>query len=411
MQAMSSPIYLDHHATTPVDPRVAASMLRVMTETFGNPNSVEHLYGEEAADLVSAARWEVASLLGADPEVVLFTSGATESIRLAMRDAVDRKGGRKLRVALTTVEHRALIDIVVAYDRLEEVEVCWLPVDSQARVDIAVVEAACRSGVDLLCVMAANNEVGTIYPVQRIAEIAAEAGVSTLVDATQAAGRFPIHAAAWGITYLTVSAHKIYGPKGVGALVVDPRAANEHFANRASDGTANVPGIVGLGEACRLRREEMEDDEPTIARQRDRLEALLVAGIEGLTVNGDPNHRLSNNLHVSIPDIPNDVILARTRQQVALSTGAACSSGAQTPSHVLAAMGLAPELRDGALRIGTGKFTSDEEIEQAGECISNAVAAARHSMSRPRVSMSANVPASTTPISDTFPQDEPGAHP
>jgi len=354
-----------------------------MTTAFGNANSTEHIYGEVAAALVTDARREVAELVNADPEGVYFTSGSSESIRLAVAHAVAGRGHRPLRVAVTTVEHRAVLDTVAIHERRGEVTVHWLAVDGRARLDMVALEAACHDGIDLVCVMAANNEVGTLYPGEEVARIAGRAGARTLIDATQAAGRVPIHAAAWGITYLTVSAHKIYGPKGIGALIVPPEldVRPSHGPTPSTgDGTPNVPGIVGLGEACRLRRLEMADDEPRMAAQRNRLEALLFADIDGIVVNGDHERRLSNNLHVSVPDVPNDAVIARLRRHVALSTGAACSSGTQTPSHVLRAMGLSEALQEGALRIGTGKFTTDAEIERAAEHIVQAVAAIRRTI-------------------------------
>ena len=377
------PIYLDYHATTPVDPRAADVVLHAMTTAFGNANSTEHVYGEVAAALVTDARREVAKLVNADLDGVHFTSGSSESIRLALAHAVAGRGHRPLRVAVTTVEHRAVLDAVAVHERRDEVTVRWLPVDGRARLDMAALEAACHDGIDLVCVMAANNEVGTLYPVEEVARIAGRTGARTLIDATQAAGRVPIHVAAWEITYLTVSAHKIYGPKGVGALIVPPEldVRSSHGPTPGTgDGTPNVPGIAGLGEACRLRRLEMADDEPCMAAQRDRLEALLRAGINGLVINGDCERRLSNNLHVSVPHVPNDAVIARLRHKVALSTGAACSSGTQTPSHVLRAMGVSEALQEGALRIGTGKFTTDEDIEGAAEHIVQTVAVIRRTM-------------------------------
>ena len=380
-----SPIYLDHHSTTPVDPRVAAEVSRVMMADFGNANSVEHLYGEVAAELVEDAKSEVAQLVGGEPDGVYFTSGSTESIRLAISHAVATQGRRPLRVALSTVEHRAVIDAVVPHEQKGSVIVRWLPVDGQARLDMEALQEACQDGVDLVCVMAANNEVGTIYPIREIVELANRAEARSLVDATQAVGRIPINAREWGITYLTGSAHKIYGPKGVGALVMSPslRLWSANGAGYAEmQGTPNVPGIVGLGKACQLRRLEMSEDEPRMARQRDRLEEVLLGGIQGLVVNGDRSHRLTNNLHVSVPDVPNDAVISRLRQRVALSSGSACSSAAQTPSHVLIAMGLSEPLRDGALRIGTGRFTTDDEIERAGMYIAEAVSSTRHALER-----------------------------
>ena len=377
------PIYLDHHATTPVDPRVAAVILDAMTSSFGNANSVEHLYGEVAADMVTDARRDVAGLVGAEPEGVHFTSGSTESIWLAISHAVASCQGRPLRVALSTVEHQAVLDAVAYYERSRQVVVRWLPVDSQARLDMTALKTACQDGVDLVSVMAANNEVGTVYPIVEIIELANDAGARTLIDATQAVGRIPLDANGWGITYLTVSAHKIYGPKGAGALIATPdfrvRPANDSRSGMGY-GTPNVPGIIGLGKACELRCHEMADDEPRMAAQRDRLEELLLEGIKGLVVNGDHGHRLSNNLHVSVPGVPNDAVISRLRHHVALSSGAACSSAAQTPSHVLRAMGLSELVQEGALRIGTGKFTTDDEIERAGMYITEAVSSARHAL-------------------------------
>lgn len=374
------PIYLDYHATTPVDPRVAAIVLRIMTVDFGNANSAEHIYGDVAAELVDEARGRVAALVGADPDTVNFTSGSTESIRLAIRHEVSVSNKLPLRVVATAVEHRAVFDALAAHEARGEVAVRLAPVDRCGRLDLEALEHACREGADLVCAMAANNEVGVIYPVEQVGQIAARFGVRSLVDATQAAGHILIKANEWNITYLTLSAHKIYGPKGVGALIA-PRGFGARSSHGrvpgAGEGTPNVPGIAGLGEACRLRDRERAADEKQMAAQRDRLEALLLAGVDGLVVNGDTGHRLSNNLHVAVPGVPNNVVIARLRRQVALSSGAACSSGAETPSHVLRAMGLPEEILGSALRISNGKFIADEEIERAAEQITSAIVSVR----------------------------------
>ena len=374
------PIYLDHHATTPVDPRVAAVVLEAMTTSFGNANSVEHLYGEIAADLVEGAKLAVANLVCADPDGVSFTSGATESICLAIRHSLKSCQRKPMRVVMSSVEHRSVLDATTFYAQQEKVVIREIPVDRHARLDMKALSAACQDGVDLVCVMAANNEVGTIYPIRDIVQIACDAGARTLIDATQAVGRIPIRAYEWGITYLTVSGHKIYGPKGVGALVMPPDIQASALGTTVignGSGTPNVPGIVGLGKACQLRSLEMATDEPRMASQRDRLEKFLIANIHGLVVNGDFEHRLSNNLHVSVPGVPNDAVISRLRQYVSLSSGAACSSGTQSESHVLQAMGLPDELIEGALRIGIGKFTCDDEIERAGRYIVDAVSSVR----------------------------------
>jgi cysteine desulfurase len=379
-QSETRPIYLDNHATTPVDPRVAAAVLSTMTSTFGNPNSSEHLYGEEASNLVDVARRQIGELLSTNHEAIHFTSGATESIRIALAHAVSQRGHGPLRVALARVEHRAVLDVVLEYERRGEATVDWIPVDGLAQIDLDALDSVCHKGIDLVCVMAANNEVGTVYPLKDVAAIATSVGARTLVDATQAAGSIPLNLNEFHIDYVAFSAHKMYGPKGVGALVAralpSVRTTNSPTPG-TDDGTPNVPGIVGLGEACRLRRLEMGNDERRMAALRDELQGMLQVAIPDLMVNGDIRHRLANNLHVAVPGVPSDAVIARLRRYVALSSGAACSSGAQTHSHVLKAMGLPEAVMDGALRIGVGKFTTKEEINLAAPHIAAAVSATR----------------------------------
>lgn len=227
--------------------------------------------------------------------------------------------------------------------------------------------------------MAANNEVGTLYPIEKIAAIAQSYQVPFLCDASQAVGKIPIQFNEWGITMLALSAHKLYGPQGVGALVVrrdhrlEPLLYGGGQQRGLRPGTLNLPGIVGLGEACRLRSAEMVVDEVEIGKKRDRLQALLQAQIPGLVINGDPRNRLAGNLHISIPGIPNSAIIARVRHQLAISTGSACSSGVEAPSHVLRAMSLAEPVVEGALRIGLGKFNTDDDVEQAAALLVSTV--------------------------------------
>ncbi|WP_225226306.1 cysteine desulfurase family protein [Komarekiella delphini-convector] len=244
---------------------------------------------------------------------------------------------------------------------------------------LGYIEKVCSGGASLLCVMAANNEVGTIYPVQKIGAIAQKYNIPFLCDASQAVGKTPLNFQDWGITYLAISGHKLYAPKGIGALVVrkskhlQPIIYGGGHQQGLRSGTLNVPGIVGLGEACKLRQLEMETDETAIATLRDQLQNLLQAAISDLVVNGDLNNRLSGNLHISIPDIPNSAIIARIRNQLAISTGAACSSGVVAPSHVLQAMNISENIIEGALRIGIGKFTTKAEIEKTSSLIISAV--------------------------------------
>ncbi len=379
----NQPIYLDYHSTTTVDQRVAERMLYYMTTAFGNASSIDHEYGDEAEEAVEQAAIHVADLIGASPKEIVWTSGATESINLAIFGSLSNALPR---IAITTVEHQAVLDTCEAIAKKGLAEIIQIPVDSKGRIDLEHLEEICASGLSLLCIMAANNEIGNIYPIQQIGQIAQKYKIPFLCDASQTVGKIPINFAEWGITYLAISAHKLYGPKGVGALVVQkehqlkPILYGGGHQNRMRSGTLNVPGIVGLGEACRLRKLEMEKDELAIATKRDRLQNLLSDAIPTLVINGDIDSRLAGNLHISIPGIPNSAIIARVRSKLAISRGAACSSGVEAPSHVLQALGLPSELVESALRIGIGKFTTDEEIKQAAEILTTAAYSTQKAM-------------------------------
>jgi cysteine desulfurase len=356
-----------------------------MTTAFGNASSIDHVYGDEAEKAVLQAAFNVAKLIGASPKEVILTSGATESINLAIQGSLDNSS-KKHRIAVLPVEHKAVLDTCYALSKKELVEVVSLQIDSKGRLDIKHLEKVCASGLSLLCVMAANNEVGNIYPIQEVGRIAKKYNIPFLCDASQAVGKIPINFEEWDITYLAISAHKLYGPKGSGALVLrkgyqlNPILFGGGHQKGLRSGTLNVPGIVGLGEACRLRKLEMQEDEKMIAQLRDKLQSLLLEKIPGLLVNGDITSRLSGNLHISIPDVPNGAIISRVRNQLAISTGAACSSGVEIPSHVLRAMDLAQEVIEGALRIGIGKFTTLEEVENAAEILSSNIALTRKAL-------------------------------
>ena len=374
-------IYLDYHATTPVDPRVANLMLHYMTTEFGNASSTDHIYGDKAAKAVSQASNQVAELVTASAREVIFTNGATESINLAIQGTIFKHLDKNYKpcIALSPLEHKAVLDTCQAIAKKGLAELIYLKVDSQGRLDLEYLEQACKQGLSLLCVMAANNEIGNIYPVLEIGKIAQKYNIPFLCDASQAAGKIPIDFEQWGITYLAISGHKFYAPKGVGALVVrkghhlEPIIFGGGHQKGMRSGTLNVPGIADLGEACRLRQLEMAEDEKAIALLRDKLQNLLQEKIPNLVVNGDLTSRLAGNLHVSIPGIPNSAIIARIRARLAISTGSACSSGVAAPSHILRAMNLPEELIEGSLRIGLGKFTTEEEIEQSAEIISDTV--------------------------------------
>jgi cysteine desulfurase len=381
MLAANQAIYLDHHATTPVDARVAKIVFDMMVSSFGNANSIDHVFGETAAFAVADAKDHVAELVGSDADNVFFTSGSTEAIRLAISHAIGPTRASPLRIALTRVEHQALIGTAQLAERLGLAVVTWLDVDHRARLVSDSFHSALESGTDLVCVMAANNEVGTIYPLGEIVPLVHRHDAAILVDATQAVGRIAFDAFGADIDYLILSGHKIYGPKGVGALVSGVYEASQVYGLGAMhDATPNVPGIAGMGEACRIMLSEGGVETRRIVDMRNRLQTNLVRQIPNLVVNGDQENRLAHNLHISVPDTPNDLIVSRLRKKVAISTGAACMSGAQSPSHVLHAMGMEDGLKEGALRIGLGRFTSESDIENAAAEIIAAVRDVQNAM-------------------------------
>ena len=374
------PIYLDYHATTPVDPRVASVVMEYMLTEFGNASSIDHTYGDKADRAVKQAAKQVADLIGAVPREVLFTSGATESINLVLQGLTQKSPStHKLKIAVLPIEHKAVLDTCDALVKKGIAEMILLKVDRQGKLDLEHVETTCSQGIDLICVMAANNEIGTIYPMPEIGAIAQRYNAPFLCDATQAVGKIPINFRDWGITYLTLSGHKMYAPKGIGALILrkgyhlQPLIYGGGQQKGIRAGTLNVAGIAGLGEACRLRQQEMLADEQAIAAKRDRLQSLLLESIPDLTINGDRLNRLAGNLHISVPNIPNKAIITRIRDQLAIATGSACSSGVETASHVLQAINLPTNLIEGALRISIGKFTTDAEIDRAANILITAV--------------------------------------
>lgn len=372
-------IYLDYHATTPVDPRVADRVYHAMTTEFGNASSVDHEWGDRAEAAVKQAAKHVADLIGASPREIIWTSGATESINLAIQGSLPSHPDKPHRIALLPLEHKAVLDTCQILEERGWAQLIYLQVDSKGRLDRDHLEQVCAEGLSLLCVMAANNEIGNIYPIQEIGQVAQRYSIPFLCDASQAVGKIPIQFEAWGITYLAISAHKLYAPKGVGALVVrkgyrlEPSIFGGGHQKGMRSGTLNVPGIVGLGEACRLRSLEMSEDERAIAIKRDYLQNLLIGKIHNLVINGDLDNRLAGNLHISIPGIPNSAVVARIRHKLAISTGSACSSGVEAPSHVLQVLKFPEELIHGSLRIGIGKFTVNEEIEAAATLLSEAI--------------------------------------
>lgn len=371
------PIYMDNHATTAVDPRVLEVVVRMMVEEFGNANGVENIHGEHAAYAVSQAKALVAKIVSAEPDDVHFTSGATEAIQLAIAHAIALRP-EPLRVAMSRVEHKAVIDTVLRAEKMGLVHKTWLAVDDKARLDWASLERALCQGTDLVCVMAANNEVGTIYPVQKIASLSHEHGAEVLVDATQAVGRTAMADGGEALDYVALSGHKIFGPKGVGALVAPGFDRGLAYGLQgAHSPTPNVAGIAAMGRACELMELEGRAESGQLERLRDRLQDRLLVLVPDLVINGDLDNRLPHNLNFSAPGAPNDIVLGRLRGKLSVSSGSACNAGAQEASHVLQAMGLPEAVLDSCIRIGLGRFTQPEDVEVAATMIADAIHGAR----------------------------------
>lgn len=371
---MSDPIYLDYHSTTPVDRRLLDVIYASMIDNFGNPSSIDHLWGDRTLNLIKKAKQQIANLINCHPQEIIFTSGATESINTVIQGLTPPH-----HFIISPLEHKAVIDTCQAMVKRGLGKITWLKVDKKGRIDLEYLEKICSQGASLLCVMAANNEIGNIYPIPEIGKIAQKYHIPFLCDGSQAVGKIPLNFEDWGITFLTISGHKLYAPKGIGALIIkkgftlQPLIYGGGHQNGLRSGTLNVSGIVALGEACYLRQLEMVEDERAIALKRNHLQSILQAQIPSLIVNGDTNNRLAGNLHISIPHVPNTAIIARVRDKLAISTGSACTTETLAPSHVLRAINLEDELIEGALRIGIGKFTTHEEIEKSAEILINTI--------------------------------------
>jgi cysteine desulfurase len=376
-------IYLDHHATTPCDPAVVSAMHPYFSVSFGNPSSRGHVYGQEADDAVEHSRAEVAALIGAAADEIVFTSGATEADNLAVRGLLLGRREPAGHVVTTTIEHSAVLEPCRSLER-RGTAVTRVEVGEAGVVDPDRVAAALRPETALVSVMAANNEVGTIQPLAEIGALCRSRGIVLHSDAVQALGRIPADVDAWSVDLLSLSAHKMYGPKGVGALYVrrgrtphirlQPQAEGGGQERGLRSGTLNVPAIVGFGVAARLAREALAAGEAArIASLRDRLEAGLRARTSDLVLNGAREPRLSSNLNVSFPFAEAERVLMTVGQSVALSSGAACAEAGGKGSHVLRALGLPDERIYTSLRFGVGRTTTEAEIDAAIESVSRAV--------------------------------------
>jgi cysteine desulfurase len=371
------PVYLDNNATTCTDPRVVEAMLPFFTEDYGNAASKTHSFGRKAAEAVEQAREEVAVLIGVSPREMVFTSGATESDNLALKGAAAALRQKGNHIITAQTEHRAVLDVCKRLQR-EGFAVTFLPVDQHGQVEPDQVAEALTDKTILVSLMAANNEIGTLHPLASIGKLCKERNVLLHTDAAQAVGKVPLNVEELGIDLLSLSGHKIYGPKGVGALYVrrrnphvrlEPQMDGGGHERGLRSGTLPVPLVVGLGRACSLCRQEMPAEAARLLRLRERLCDGIMGRVDGVTLNGHPTERLPNTLSLCFAHVQSEAVLVALRH-VAASSGSACTSASVEPSHVLRALGLPEDLARGTLRFGLGRFTTAEEIDFAvGEIV------------------------------------------
>lgn len=368
--SLKLPIYLDNNATTPCDPRVLEEMIPYFTEKFGNAASRSHPFGWVAEEAVDYAREQVAKLINASPKEIIFTSGATEADNLALKGVFEMYGSKGNHIITCTTEHKAVLDACKHIERLGG-EVTYLQVQPDGLVDLGELEKAITDKTILISIMYGNNEIGVVQPVREISAIAKKHGILFFTDATQAVGKIPVDVEADGIDLMAFSAHKMYGPKGVGALYVrrkNPRVkvtaqmdGGGHERGMRS-GTMNVPGIVGFGKACEICMNEMEAEAARLSVMRDRLEQGLLE-LEEAYVNGNVEHRLPHVANISFKYVEGEGLMMGFNKNIALSSGSACTSASLEPSYVLKALGLGDDLAHSSLRFGLGRFTTDEQID------------------------------------------------
>jgi len=367
---IKTPIYLDYCATTPCDPQVVQKMLPYFTDYFGNAASRDHIYGWQAKDAVEQAREQIARLIGASSNQIVFTSGATESINLALKGVAEAKGMRGKHIITTKAEHKAVLD-TCRYLEQKGVAVSYLEVDNDGQIGLDALEKAIRRETVCIAIMWANNETGIINPVKKIGEIARKYNLYFMCDATQAIGKIPIDVDECHIDLMAFSAHKLYGPKGVGALFVRGREPKvdlwqqQHGGNHERgkrSGTLNTPGIVGFGEAANICYEKMSAEGERLQKWRNQLEKNIIADIRGAHINGR-GERLPHVTNIFFPEIEGEQLLLAISRHLALSRGSACSGLVQQPSHVLLAMGLSALEAQQSLRISIGRFTEEKDIE------------------------------------------------
>jgi cysteine desulfurase len=372
--AVKLPIYFDNHATTQVDPRVVQAMLPYFTEKFGNAASRNHPFGWAGEEAVENARAQVASLIGATPKEIIFTSGATESDNLMIKGVAEMYREKGNHIITQAIEHKAVLDTCKRLEK-EGFEVTYLPVGKDGRVNPEDVRKAITPKTILITIMYANNEIGIINPIQEIGKIAKEHGIFFASDGVQAVGKIPVDVQKDNIDLLAISAHKIYGPKGVGALYVrrrNPRVQLSAIIDGGGhergmrSGTLNVPGIVGLGAACEIAQKEMAEESVRLRKLRDRLKAGLEAKLDEVFINGSIEHRLPNNLNMSFAYVEGESLLMGIND-IAVSSGSACTSATLEPSYVLKALGVGEDLAHTSIRFGLGRFNTEEEVDYVTE--------------------------------------------
>ena len=374
------PIYLDHNATTPCDPRVVDAMIPYFTNNFGNAASRNHPFGWQAEEAVDNAREQVAKLIGADPKEIIFTSGATEADNLAIKGVFEMYASKGNHIITCNIEHKAVLDTCKHIEK-EGGEVTYLKVNADGLIEMKELEAAIKPTTILIAIMYANNEIGTVMPMKEISALAKKKGILVFSDATQAVGKIPVDVNKDGIDLMAFTAHKMYGPKGVGALYVrrkNPRVkvtaqmdGGGHERGMRS-GTLNVPGIVGFGKACEICMNEMEEETKKISALRDKLETELMK-IEEAYINGSKQHRLPHVTNISFKYVEGEGLLMGFNKDIAVSSGSACTSASLEPSYVLKALGLGDDLAHSSLRFGLGRFTTEDQIDYTIEAVTKTV--------------------------------------
>ena len=376
------PIYMDNQATTPVDPRVIEAMVPFLGEIYGNAASRNHAFGWAAEEAVDRGRSQIADLVGARSKEIIFTSGATESDNLAIKGVAEFYADRGNHIITAVTEHKAVLDTCQALERANSAEVTYLPVDQYGRVDVDDVKKAIRDETILISLMYANNEIGTLHPIREIGKLAKERGVLFHCDATQGVGKIPVNVDEDGIDLMSMSAHKMYGPKGCGALYVRSRGprvrlrAQMHGGGHERgmrSGTLNVAGIVGFGKACELCGQELEAEAGRLIALRQKLYNGLTENLEDVYLNGHPTERIPGNLNLSFSYVEGESFLMGLNREIALSSGSACTSATLEPSYVLKALGVGEELAHTSIRFGLGRFNTEEDVDYVVKRVSEVV--------------------------------------